>query len=74
MDDRIAYSIIAALVTLALGFGVAGLVSRDEGGTKPAIAHSEAVRPNLVIRVPIYVHSVAYRMPFPTGAKTSSPK
>jgi hypothetical protein len=54
MDDRIAYSIIAALVTLALGFGVAGLLSRDHA--KPAIAHSEPVTRNLAIRRPIYVH------------------
>jgi hypothetical protein len=72
--DRIAYSIIATLVTLALVFGVASLVSRDEDNTKPAMAHSEPVKPNLEVTAPIYVHSVAYRMPLPTGAKTSSPK
>jgi hypothetical protein len=53
--DRIAHSIIATLVTFALGFGVASLVSRNEDETRPAIAHSEPVRSNLEVRPLIYV-------------------
>jgi hypothetical protein len=55
MDDRIPYSIIATLVALSLGFGVASLVSRNEDETRPAIAHSEPVGPNLEVKAPIYV-------------------